>query len=368
MASLDAGMQEPSQQTEPVVFLWSVTRWTNESVRGSARFGAFGKIWRLCLQQYEEQNANAFGVWLCQGTPNEPRTRFNILIRKELSGPDLYRRVPGQKMGPSGFPTVGWGISVSRVKEQQLGIELSMIVGVAIYPTKTPKSNKLFVPSQTATSSILHQRVNSDVLHVVHSLAYQAPILECGIFLHLLSSSVRSDVTFIVEQQEIPAQATVLLNDRAGPYFAGLLAHEFKEKKDGKVLIDGVAYKIFKAILEYVYTGRTAVDSVMSTLPYLYSAADRFQVTTLLPYIKHELILSIRQVTLAPKVLLTLIQQMRPFPDLSDVVQICVNRVLENWSVAKTSDKWRALFTPEDLDLVERFVNSALKLQKESTA
>ncbi|KAJ3273521.1 hypothetical protein HK104_004263 [Borealophlyctis nickersoniae] len=195
-------------------------------------------------------------------------------------------------------------------------------------------------------------------------LVHRTPILEHGIFPHLFGSSIRSDVTFIVEEKEIPAHATVLLNDRAGPYFAGLLAHEFKEKKDGKVFIDGVAYKIFKAILEYVYTGRTAVDSVVE-LSELYSAADRFQVTTLLPYIKHELILSIRESALTPEPLLTLIQQTKPFPDLSDVVQICVNLVLENWSVAKTSKTWRALVSgPESWDLVEMFVDKALELGK----
>ncbi|KAJ3293901.1 hypothetical protein HK104_004130 [Borealophlyctis nickersoniae] len=91
----------------------------------------------------------------------------------------------------------------------------------------------------------------------------------------------------------------------------------------------------------------------------------RFEITTLLPYIKHELILSIRESALAPEGLLTLIKKMKPFPDLSDVVQICVNRGLENWSAVKNSDAWRELVSgPESSDWYEMFMDRALELRR----
>ncbi|KAJ3296236.1 hypothetical protein HK104_001801 [Borealophlyctis nickersoniae] len=333
--------------------------------RESAPFGAFGEFWVLDLEEYEQDEAgvnNAIDITLRQisGTCVEAEPRPSIFIRKELSGPDLYRR-----RGGWGFqycdagPRRTWGIGISHAEAQQLGIDDSMIVGVAIYPPATPKSSKLVVPPPpTATSISFHQAEGSEGVENL-----KIPILQKGHLTHLFGSSKCSDITFIVEENKIPAHANMLLTERAGPYFAGLFEHDFKEKK-GKVHIDGVAHKIFKAILEYVYTGRTTVDGVVELFE-LYSAADRFQVTTLLPYIKHELILSVGKYALTPELLFMLIQQMKLYTDLSDVFQICVNRVLENWSAAKTSEAWRELISgPESSDWVEMFMDRALELRR----
>ncbi|KAJ3287024.1 hypothetical protein HK104_008785 [Borealophlyctis nickersoniae] len=195
-------------------------------------------------------------------------------------------------------------------------------------------------------------------------------MLEHGIFPDLLGDPADSEVTFLVEDQEIPGHATVLRNARAGRYFAGLLAHPFKEKIDGKVHIDGVTHKIFKAILEYVYTGRTSVGSVLE-LWELYCAADRFQVTTLLPYIKSELFLcltsdipsEVPSDARTPETILTLIPQMKAYPGLSDLRRLSGKCLVKNWDKVKASETWRELIEGTDIpDLFEVVLDAASEI------
>ncbi|KAJ3283210.1 BTB/POZ domain-containing protein 9 [Borealophlyctis nickersoniae] len=192
------------------------------------------------------------------------------------------------------------------------------------------------------------------------------PLLEYGIFPHLLGNDKGSDLTFIVENQAIPAHSNILQGGRAGPYLAALLAHPFKESRDRKVPISEVSHRIFNAILQYIYTGRTVVYSAQD-LANLCCAADRFQVTTLLPYIKPELLLSLTAHLPNPDDLLKLIQQMRSFPALSQAVQICVKGVLANWAAAKASESWRTMVGgPEAREVFELFMEEAAELQKKS--
>ncbi|KAJ3280812.1 hypothetical protein HK104_000393, partial [Borealophlyctis nickersoniae] len=357
MTTLDATKESQAQQTEPVVFLWSVRRQHNlkkTNTLGSGHFGAFGKLWALSFQQYSE-DTKAFGVFLEAKSPGSVATRFDTLVRKELSGPDLYRCSHTKTFDSDR----DWGRTCNPAEARQLGVEDSMVVGVAIFPPDAPESDKLYVPPKTATSTFMHQAEGQDTWCV---FVHQMPLLEYGIFPHLFGSSTRSDITFIIEDQVIPAHANILLTERAGPYFAGLLSHQFKENTDGKVHINGVPHKIFKAILEYVYTGRAAVDSALE-LCALYCAADRFQVTTLQPYIKGELIRSLKESLPEPPALLTLIQQMKAFPELSDAVRLCVDGVMLNWKTAKTSDNWRDLVTGTEVqDFIEVFLDEASEL------
>ncbi|KAJ3279416.1 hypothetical protein HK104_001491 [Borealophlyctis nickersoniae] len=317
MALVNATTQEQPQQTEPLVFLWSVRRHRTllrDLSSKSATFGAFGKHWHLDCRQYEQNNAKAFSVYLCAEVADGTPRCFHMIIRKELFGPDLARFLEM-------IPLV-----------QDNGQE----------------------PAEDST--------------VLHLFTHQTPLLNYGVFPRLFGDSTRSDVTFIIGGQEMPAHSAVLLSDRAGPYFAAFLAHPFKESRDGKVHITGVAHNIFKAILEYIYTGRTTVDGVLG-LCELYCAAERFQVATQLPYIQAELLLSLRvAVQPNPALLLTLIQQMKAFPALSDVVRICVKAILMDWATAKASESWRAVVTGAEIqDFIEAFLDQAAVLYQQAT-
>ncbi|KAJ3277354.1 hypothetical protein HK104_003371 [Borealophlyctis nickersoniae] len=188
----------------------------------------------------------------------------------------------------------------------------------------------------------------------------QIPALDCGMFAHLLGNARVSDVIFILEDQEIPAHASILQNERGGPYFAAVFAHPFKESSDRKIHISEVALRIFKALLQYIYTGRAEVSGTDELAAFV---ADRFQVTTLLPYIKSELLLSLKAHLPNPDELLSLIQQLKSFPNLSEAVRICVRGVLAKWPDAKTSESWRTMVEgPEARDVFELFMDEAAEL------
>ncbi|KAJ3283097.1 hypothetical protein HK104_010560 [Borealophlyctis nickersoniae] len=327
----DATKPEQLQQTqEPVVFLWSVRRQNSYREEDSSAFDAFGNEWHLSFLNCKN---DGFGVAPRTESAVAETTLHCAFVREDLLGPDLARYYVGACQG------LWWDYSGEQAR--QLGDKDSFVVGVAIYPPGTPKSDRLYLPPRTATSAFLYQAEGSDV-------------------------------TFIVEDQEIPGHATVLRNVRAGRYFIGLLAHPFKEKIDGKVHIDGVTHKIFKAILEYVYTGRTSVDSVLE-LWELYRATDRFQVTTLLPYIKSELFLSLTQDVPSevppdvrtPQTILTLLAELKAYPDLSDLRRLCAKCLVEIWGKAKASETWRELNEGTDIpDLSEVVLDAASEMFK----
>ncbi|KAJ3267097.1 hypothetical protein HK104_005978, partial [Borealophlyctis nickersoniae] len=342
--------QKP-QDNEPVVFLWSVRRKRNLEAKDSlksAPFEAFSKVWRLQWDQYryeekgQKKDSNAFGIFLVPDRADEASPQRHS---------DLVRSVSCTPIDAAGR---GW--NYTHADERQLGLNDSLVIGVAIYPPGTSISEELYLPPTTVTPTFLHQAEDSATANL---FVRQMPMLHDGIFPRLLGNPTDSDVTFIVEEQEIPAHAAILRSDRAGPYFAALLAHEFKEKKDGKVHISGVTYKLFKAILEFVYAGRTAADSIPELMD-LYCVADRFQVAALLPFIKGELFLSLARVAPPPETLLTLIQQMKPFPDLSTVVQVCVKHAVQNWAKIKACAMWSAVVTgPDAQDIVEVLLDEA---------
>ncbi|KAJ3285201.1 hypothetical protein HK104_009596 [Borealophlyctis nickersoniae] len=225
MPIVDATAQDGPDQTDPIVFLWHNNVQERHSAT-SASFGAFGKVYKLIHVQHEK----GFELLLVRVSEYADIIELDFIIRHKPLGPDLARQ--------------GWSISGEYEECQavecwdhdqirHLGLKDSMVLGVAIYPDNV---DKRFVPPKTVTSTFLHQ---AEGCATPCQFIHQMPMLEHGIFPDLLGNLAYSDVTFIVEDQEIPAHGTVLRNARAGRYFAGLLAHPFKEKTDGKVHIDG---------------------------------------------------------------------------------------------------------------------------------
>ncbi|KAJ3283016.1 hypothetical protein HK104_010604 [Borealophlyctis nickersoniae] len=348
-----ATIEDLLRQADPVVFLWSIPRqkdiqavhWTD-----SAWFGAFGRQWRLSCSQYPESNVTDIGLFLIPITAADTEIRFDIFIRNEPLSGDLVRVSDRQTV----LCGKGKGKLFPKDVVQRTNVNKSLVVGVAIYAKGLPYSEMLLVPPQTATSSFLYQSEGSASPCL---FTHQIPVLDYGIFPHLSGNAKLADVTFFVEDQEIPAHASILQSERGGRTLL-VFSHTLSKKV--------ATARIFKALLEYIYTGKAEVSGT-DELAALYCAADRFQVTTLLPYIKAELLLSLKSHLPNPDKLLRLIQQLKSFPDLSQAVRICVKGVLAKWADAKASESWCTMVGgPEAREVFELFMEEAAELQKRS--
>ena len=75
-----------------------------------------------------------------------------------------------------------------------------------------------------------------------------------GIFGTLLESGKHTDVTFLVDGQEVKAHKAILVAHST--VFAAMFEHECVEKRDGKVKITDISLEALKQLLRYMYTGK----------------------------------------------------------------------------------------------------------------
>ena len=92
----------------------------------------------------------------------------------------------------------------------------------------------------------------------------------------LVNSELLSDVTFVVEGQEVPAHKVLCLRC---PYFRALLTGDMRESLMDRIAIHDVRKDIFLRLLEYLYTDDVEVDLDMAME--LFQAADQFGVERL---------------------------------------------------------------------------------------
>ena len=92
----------------------------------------------------------------------------------------------------------------------------------------------------------------------------------------LVNSELLSDVTFVVEGQEVPAHKVLCLRC---PYFRALLTGDMRESLMDRIAINDVRKDIFLRLLEYLYTDDVEVDLDMAME--LFQAADQFGVDRL---------------------------------------------------------------------------------------
>ncbi|KAJ3291216.1 hypothetical protein HK104_006276 [Borealophlyctis nickersoniae] len=242
---------------------------------------------------------------------------MKFFVRKEPSGEDKLR-VTGPRT-----------LTVGRKVAKALNLEGSIVVGAVVYPPGQPteSSGGFSVPAQ--------------------------------------------DFSFVIEGHEYPAHTAILRNERAGSYFRSLVTLPFEEASDRRVHIPGIKKGIFRGILQYIYTGRAVFkDGRAVELLDLYRAADRFQMTPLTSLIKTELLLLPSNSTPDPTELLTLIQQMKGFPDLVEAVTTCVKVLLPKWGEAKKCRKWKEVAgdNVEVRSFMESLIDAAAELQKQASA
>jgi sugar lactone lactonase YvrE len=102
---------------------------------------------------------------------------------------------------------------------------------------------------------------------------------------HLFDSGSFHDVTFVVEQERVPAHRSHL--SARCEYFSSMFGAGFKEGDSAEIHIEGTSSAAFKALLKYLYTDNMEVDDVM--LIDLAKLSDQYQVERLHNHCLHQL-------------------------------------------------------------------------------
>jgi hypothetical protein len=72
-----------------------------------------------------------------------------------------------------------------------------------------------------------------------------------------------ADVTFILEDKEVPAHKLMLVRC---PYFAAMFSSEMKERSMDKIRIETMSHHIFLLVLKYLYTDSCEINFEVSLL------------------------------------------------------------------------------------------------------
>eukprot|EP01095_Lingulamoeba_sp_RSL-Kostka_P001116 TRINITY_DN1159_c1_g1_i1.p1 TRINITY_DN1159_c1_g1~~TRINITY_DN1159_c1_g1_i1.p1 ORF type:complete len:303 (-),score=103.13 TRINITY_DN1159_c1_g1_i1:105-1013(-) len=97
--------------------------------------------------------------------------------------------------------------------------------------------------------------------------------------LNLFNNPIFSDITFIVEDQEIHAHKCILY--ARSEYFKALLSNnDMKENKNNKILINEITYDTLIVILQWIYTG--TINSIKDEILIdVLQASDKFLLSNL---------------------------------------------------------------------------------------
>lgn len=86
---------------------------------------------------------------------------------------------------------------------------------------------------------------------------------------NLCASSDYSDITFIVENQRLPAHRVILA--ARSEYFRALLYGGLAESTQREIELNKISYEAFKVLLQYIYSGHMSLsqmkeDNILDTL------------------------------------------------------------------------------------------------------
>lgn len=109
----------------------------------------------------------------------------------------------------------------------------------------------------------------------VTSGADTLPCHACSSYGILLDNASFSDVTFIVEEKEICAHRCILY--ARSEYFRNMFDSKMRETSEKEITIQNMSYDVFRAVLEYLYSGRVRVVQGGLAVDLL-KAADMFQI------------------------------------------------------------------------------------------
>ncbi|KAJ3293850.1 Leucine-zipper-like transcriptional regulator 1 [Borealophlyctis nickersoniae] len=243
---------------------------------------------------------------------------------------------------------------------QRLGLTRWIVVGAVLHPPQeesgTSDVKNVTVPGKSFTHCYLHQQELTKCITILH-----IPFLSDGA---LFGDEKTADFTFVVQGHELPAHVNMLKRDVAGRYFTSIVTQPFKELAERKVQIADVKRDVFKGILQYIYTGRAVLGGGKAwNLVDLYCAADRFQVTSFLPFITAELLIMLQNSPPTFNELFQLVQRTKDFSGLSEVVTMCVRTLMQQWDEAQKCEMWKEM-SREDVEIY--FEKAAQLLQQSS--
>eukprot|EP00177_Eucheuma_denticulatum_P000156 GFKZ01000279.1.p1 GENE.GFKZ01000279.1~~GFKZ01000279.1.p1 ORF type:complete len:647 (+),score=56.75 GFKZ01000279.1:235-2175(+) len=101
------------------------------------------------------------------------------------------------------------------------------------------------------------------------------PCPACSSYSILLGNPMFSDVKFVVEGRQIHAHRSILY--ARSEYFRHMFDSRMRETSEVEIPIPSVSYDVFRALLEYLYSGRVRVSSGSLAVDLL-KAADMFQI------------------------------------------------------------------------------------------
>lgn len=107
----------------------------------------------------------------------------------------------------------------------------------------------------------------------------------CDDFKDLFVSKKKCDVVIKVGEENFYAHKLILISRSC--VFEAMFSHDMKENKENEVTIPDINPKIFKKVLDFIYTDK--VDDINSSAEELLEAADKYQLQRLKEMCEHSL-------------------------------------------------------------------------------
>lgn len=101
------------------------------------------------------------------------------------------------------------------------------------------------------------------------------PCDTCSSFGILLDNASFSDVTFVIEGKKMYAHRCILY--ARSEYFRSMFDSKMRETSEKEITIQNISYEVFRAVLEYLYSGRVRVTQGRLAVDLL-KAADMFRI------------------------------------------------------------------------------------------
>ncbi|XP_057322332.1 TD and POZ domain-containing protein 2-like [Microplitis mediator] len=98
-------------------------------------------------------------------------------------------------------------------------------------------------------------------------------------FERFLKADEFSDITLIVDSQELPAHKVIL--SAHSPYFYAMLTTEMKEVKENRITVENFSLDVITEMLEFFYTGKTKASDDTDVALKMIEIAEMYQIIKL---------------------------------------------------------------------------------------
>lgn len=197
--------------------------------------GVIGKYGLLCAHNSSEENQNDRNPPLCCNRPSKIWARVN-----KLSTEHLMKRLNASK----------W---------------ITELSDFWLRPRSNRNRNDRSTFPVTFTVWMRFEAIPQNSLNALNQLS------------NMFIKQSKCDVYFLFENDEkIGAHIPILT--AGSPVFCAMFEHEMTESITRKVNIQDIQVDIFRQLLHYIYTGQPLQPITENSAPYLYVAADKYQI------------------------------------------------------------------------------------------